>query len=307
MARKRMIDPSMWTHERFMELSVNARLLFIGMISHADDEGRGRAAAVSLKAQVFPGDPIEPGEILTLLEEVRRARFAVIYGGGKYYSLPGWKDHQTVNRPYPSKLPEPSQEESNSMNTHGTFNEHSMSVHSQGKGKEGKGSKDPHTSYEGGKPPGSLAEILGSFREQFRERNGKDPAKAGMEALGKAVKGWLAGGSHAGEILEALGWFFAEGRKDFDPLHFVKAYSNGYAGRIKEAREQSQAEERDRHERHRETLSRAIEEAKRFRPGEDKAEFYRAKAGLLGSPPYSPDLLPDLQALARLCEVESPC
>ena len=46
MARRRMIDPNFWESEDVSRLSLFARLLFIGMISNADDEGRGRALSL---------------------------------------------------------------------------------------------------------------------------------------------------------------------------------------------------------------------------------------------------------------------
>lgn len=56
MARKRMISPTMWEDPGFNKLSVGARLLFVGMISHADDEGFIRADFGSLKRLVFGFD-----------------------------------------------------------------------------------------------------------------------------------------------------------------------------------------------------------------------------------------------------------
>ena len=49
MARKRMIDPNIWQSEDFNSLSLMGRLLFIGMFSNADDEGRGIANPVFLR------------------------------------------------------------------------------------------------------------------------------------------------------------------------------------------------------------------------------------------------------------------
>lgn len=58
MPRQRMIRPEIWTDEGFLSLTVPARLMFIGMISGAYDEGHGLATARCLKAYVFPGDDI---------------------------------------------------------------------------------------------------------------------------------------------------------------------------------------------------------------------------------------------------------
>ena len=41
MARKRMIDPAIWQSQDFSRLSMLAKLVFIGLFSYADDEGRG--------------------------------------------------------------------------------------------------------------------------------------------------------------------------------------------------------------------------------------------------------------------------
>ena len=54
MARKRMIDPSIWINEDFGTLSSLADLVFIGLFSIADDEGRCKASLASIKAVRFP-------------------------------------------------------------------------------------------------------------------------------------------------------------------------------------------------------------------------------------------------------------
>ena len=46
MARKRMIDPGIWQSEDFAKMSTLGKLVFIGLFSNADDEGRGRANAL---------------------------------------------------------------------------------------------------------------------------------------------------------------------------------------------------------------------------------------------------------------------
>ena len=56
MARKRMIDPQIWVIEDFSKLSFLSRLIWIGLISNADDEGRGKANISYLKSQLFPSD-----------------------------------------------------------------------------------------------------------------------------------------------------------------------------------------------------------------------------------------------------------
>lgn len=53
-AGKRMIDPNIWQSEDFSKLSTLGKLVFIGLFSLADDEGRGRCNPVFLKSTLFP-------------------------------------------------------------------------------------------------------------------------------------------------------------------------------------------------------------------------------------------------------------
>lgn len=53
MARRRMIDPNIWQSEDFSKLSTLAKLVFIGLFSQADDEGRGRAKPIYIKSILF--------------------------------------------------------------------------------------------------------------------------------------------------------------------------------------------------------------------------------------------------------------
>ena len=50
MPRRRMIDPQIWRNEKIGSLSDTGRLLFIGIFSQADDDGRPVVYAA-------PGDP----------------------------------------------------------------------------------------------------------------------------------------------------------------------------------------------------------------------------------------------------------
>ena len=52
-----MIDPGIWRSKGFLRVSREARLLFIGMITFADDCGYGEADPMALRVSIFPGDP----------------------------------------------------------------------------------------------------------------------------------------------------------------------------------------------------------------------------------------------------------
>jgi hypothetical protein len=110
-ARKRTIDPGIWSDEGFLQLSDGARLFFIGLISNADDDGRGSGGTKALAARIFPS---EGAERITAIEgykaEVVEHTHTVFYeaNGSSYYALLKWKDYQRVDHPQPSPIPPPS-------------------------------------------------------------------------------------------------------------------------------------------------------------------------------------------------------
>lgn len=109
MARKRMIDPNIWQSEDFSKLSTLAKLVFIGLFSLADDEGRGRCNPVYLKSTLFPYEEgIRSADIDKTLSEISSNMSVIFYScdGSNYYSLYNWNTWQKIDRPSESKIPE---------------------------------------------------------------------------------------------------------------------------------------------------------------------------------------------------------
>ncbi len=109
MARKRQIDPDIWTSEQVITLPIEARLLFIGMISQADDEGRLRGSVLSLKASVFPVDNCGLDQIKDWRDKIIASKLAKYYEveGSEYIWLPTFGKYQYMTKRFPSKLPIP--------------------------------------------------------------------------------------------------------------------------------------------------------------------------------------------------------
>ena len=107
MARKRMIDPNFWTDEKLGECSIQERLLFMGLISNADDEGYGRANLKLLKATIFPYDDMNIVDLEKWLSHLVEFNLIVVfeYDKQKYYYVPNFLKHQTINKPKKSTLP----------------------------------------------------------------------------------------------------------------------------------------------------------------------------------------------------------
>ena len=108
MARKRMISPEIWQSEDFSKLSPLARLIFIGMFSHADDEGRGRAKATYLKSIICPYDEdLRIADIEKSLDDIAAYMSVVFYSHNEneYYELTNWSLWQKVDKPQKSRIP----------------------------------------------------------------------------------------------------------------------------------------------------------------------------------------------------------
>lgn len=67
-----MINPNIWEDPSFNKLSHSARILFIGLISNADDEGYLRADPASLKRLIFGFDEITIASVKQLLSECEK-------------------------------------------------------------------------------------------------------------------------------------------------------------------------------------------------------------------------------------------
>lgn len=110
MARIRTIKPAFWGDEKTSHLTREARLLFIGLISMADDQGRFLASHAAIAGYVFPNDEdITPKRLAAWLEEITASKMVIVYHCGhiRYGVIPNYSKHQAINRPTPSTLPVP--------------------------------------------------------------------------------------------------------------------------------------------------------------------------------------------------------
>lgn len=107
MARIRTIKPDFWTDEKIVELSMSARLLFIGLWNFCDDEGRMQYSTKKIKMQIFPADNIDTHELLTELAVIGVIDVYAVEDK-EYIQISNWKKHQAVNRPTASKHPDKS-------------------------------------------------------------------------------------------------------------------------------------------------------------------------------------------------------
>jgi uncharacterized phage protein (TIGR02220 family) len=103
-----MIDPDFWSDEKLGMCNRDERLLFMGLISNADDEGYGRGRAKLLKSTIFPYDEdLKSTTVEKMLINLSKLNLVILYkvDGQEFYYLPNFTKHQTINRPTHSKLP----------------------------------------------------------------------------------------------------------------------------------------------------------------------------------------------------------
>lgn len=110
MARIRSVKPTFWGDDKVSELSRDARLLMLGLISMADDDGRFLASHQAVAGYVFPNDQdVTPKRLAGWLGELAGQGMVVLYNGGriKYGCLPKFRTHQRISHPQKSTLPPP--------------------------------------------------------------------------------------------------------------------------------------------------------------------------------------------------------
>lgn len=114
MARYRTIKPEFWTSEQVMECSPITRLMFIGMWNYADDHGRIPLSPKTIKAQLFPNDPITAETIRGMIDELSSNGLVRPYviDGKEYLLITGWH-HQKIDKPQKPKYPDPTEHSPN--------------------------------------------------------------------------------------------------------------------------------------------------------------------------------------------------
>ncbi len=110
MPRQRFIWPGIWKDPLFGRLTDAEQVLFIGLFSIADDEGRGLADPAYLRSELFPYKEIPIRKILALRNSVaEKCPNVLLYqsGGTDYVALRKWSDYQKPKYPKPSRIPPP--------------------------------------------------------------------------------------------------------------------------------------------------------------------------------------------------------
>lgn len=95
--------------DEFNKLSDKAKLLYIGLIAAADDQGRYRCHFQLLLGRLFMFDEVVKRQLRQLLDGLAAERFIILYevDGKEYIQIRDWWRQQVNNRPRPSRHPAP--------------------------------------------------------------------------------------------------------------------------------------------------------------------------------------------------------
>ena len=125
--RIRTIKPEFWRSEDIAALSVEDRLLFIGLWSYVDDNGVGRDEPQLIQCDLYPLDTFTEASVRTHGGLMRLSQQGLITrfegpDGRKYLQVNSWDKHQKINRPSKSRFPQYNAE--NCILTEGSLSPH---------------------------------------------------------------------------------------------------------------------------------------------------------------------------------------
>jgi len=107
--QRRMIYTKLWTSEQFSKLPDRGKLLYIGMITLADDDGRLIANPAYLRGQIFTYDDISVLDVLNLRDIIERTGLIAVYkiNDSEYIEHPNWEEYQIIRSDLyiPSRFP----------------------------------------------------------------------------------------------------------------------------------------------------------------------------------------------------------
>jgi len=109
MVKRRMIHSCIWNSDGLEKLTIRQRLLWVGLISIADDQGRGKSKPRIIKNTIFPYDDFSDSEIESDLTEIEGTGMILLYSEDDkwYFQIVKWWAYQKPQWAYPSEYPAP--------------------------------------------------------------------------------------------------------------------------------------------------------------------------------------------------------
>lgn len=217
--RIRAIKPEFWRSDDIDALSLEDRLLFIGLWSYVDDSGVGLDRESSIAADLFAGDLARDFRETSLrvhggLKRLFQAGLVLRYEvkGKRYIHVVKFGSHQKINRPTASRLPPPT---SPDAKPHVPLTEDSVNPpvkNTLGTGEQGNRGTGEITelslrSSSGAEAPRAdpdriTAQTVAAVWVDSVRANGTDPSKAQIGQVARYAKE-LLGRNHPDRVLAA--------------------------------------------------------------------------------------------------------
>lgn len=143
MPKIRGVKPDYWTDEDIVELSIPARLLFIGLWSYACDNGHLQDKPKQIKMRVLPGDDVNAAELLRELADAHR-----IERSDGWIVIPKFTRHQKPDKRYFQTCEKPGCERPKGDSQPETRGGHTETTTSPRRALDG-GSMGPHVDGDG--------------------------------------------------------------------------------------------------------------------------------------------------------------
>lgn len=237
MAEGRIIKASAFTSDSISNLSDFQFRLWVGLITHADNVGRGDARPAILKGQLFPlRDKVRDSDIKKALEALADNGSIFLYevSGKPFYAFPKWFEHQRL-RPDNSKFPAPNDSAAvcrNSPQLAADCREMLRTAEECGLAR----ARVEEEEKRRGRRREVEEEVEGKCEAHARARTREEEDDAGFDAFWSAyprktgeIKGAyleylhaLETGATPAQILEALKWQAAEWKREGQP-QFIPA------------------------------------------------------------------------------------
>ena len=154
--RIRTIKPEFWRSEDIAALSIEDRLLFIGLWSYVEDNGVGRDEPQLIQCDLYPLDTFTEASVRTHGGLMRLSQQGLITrfegpDGRRYLQINSWDKHQKINRPSKPRFPQYNAENcaltEDSLSPHCALTEDSLPEQGTGNREQGTGKppvRPPH-------------------------------------------------------------------------------------------------------------------------------------------------------------------
>lgn len=203
--RIRSIKPEFWRSDDVNEMTIEDRLLFIGLWSYVDDNGVGIDRHSSICADLFAHDlSVSPHDTLKRvqngLSRLHSLGVIVRYSveSKDYLEIVNWSKHQKINRPSPGRYPT---SDGVKAKTHEPLTDDSLSPHESsvpGTGEQGNRGTGEQGNRNTSRKRDGYPEEFEEFWQVYPKRADKRAAlKAWEKAVGRATPEEIIAGAEA--------------------------------------------------------------------------------------------------------------